>query len=157
MMQQQLADEQFTSRFWSKVQIPLGIGECWQWIAGQNGDGYGSFQEASYKNSKAHRIAYEMVIGQIPEGKVIDHLCRNRGCVNPYHMEVVTPGENTLRGESFSAVNARKTHCPNGHPLEGDNLWKHDLTLGRRRCKICMLAQIRACKARRKQRGLKNG
>jgi hypothetical protein len=63
-----------------------------------------------------------LLVGPIPEGKQLDHLCRNRACINPEHLEPVTAKENILRGESFSAKNARKTHCIHGHELSGDNL-----------------------------------
>lgn len=70
---------------------------------------------------KAHRVMWELMVGPIPDGKVLDHLCRNRGCVNPAHLEVVTQGENVLRGIGPVAVNARKTHCKNGHEFTEEN------------------------------------
>jgi IS5 family transposase len=95
--------------------------ECWEWTGGKT-LGYGTFWVAKGTRVKAHRFAYEWLVGPVPEGLSLDHLCRNRGCVNPAHLEPVTHRENVLRGEGRSAVNARKTHCKNGHPYSGDNV-----------------------------------
>ena len=130
-------------RFWNKVARPVGIGECWNWLAHRDCDGYGTFQLTSKRKVRAHRLSYEMTIENIPEGKVIDHLCRNPGCVNPYHMEVVTNRENILRGMGPAAQNSRKTLCKRGHPLEGDNLLITFLRMGYRACKTCHRLRIR--------------
>ena len=84
----------------------------------------------------AHRVAYELEHGSIPDGYHIDHLCLNHSCVRPDHMELVSQRENTLRGTGPTAVNARKTHCPKGHPLSGDNLYIYPST-GGRACRTC--------------------
>jgi len=88
----------------------------------------------------AHRVAWELIRGPIPSDMTIDHLCRNRGCVNPVHLEVVTATENIMRGFSPSAVNARKTKCIHGHSFSGDNLYTYTRSDGRtaRRCKSCV-------------------
>ena len=106
-------------RFWAKVDK---TDTCWLWtgaIAGTTG--YGSF----YFNGSmggAHRFAYEHFVGPIPEGYWIDHLCRVRRCVNPDHLAVVTPRENAIYNSlSTAAFNARKTHCPRGHPYNDAN------------------------------------
>lgn len=108
-------------RFWVKVnkQAPNG---CWEWIGAMSGNGYGSIR-IDHKARNAHRVSYELVVGLIPEGLTLDHLCRNRACVNPEHLEPVTIGVNTLRGESVSAINARKTHCVNGHEFTLENTY----------------------------------
>lgn len=112
---------------------------CWEWIAGKS-LGYGVVRWRG-KKSYAHRVFYEALVGQIPDGKTIDHLCRNRACVNPEHMEPVSRGENVLRGEGRTAANARKTHCPMGHLLAGDNLKRGEA--GTRKCRICHNARQR--------------
>lgn len=81
-------------RFWAKVAKSDG---CWQWMAARTPKGYGQFAPHR-RHVYAHRYVYELVVGPIPEGLTIDHLCRNRGCVRPDHLEVVTRGENTRRG-----------------------------------------------------------
>ncbi len=87
------------------------------WTASQGTGGYGQFGVRAGKVVRSHRFAYRELRGKIPEELVIDHLCRVRHCVNPWHLELVTTRENILRGEGASARNARKTHCDNGHLL----------------------------------------
>ncbi len=84
---------------------------------------------------RAHRFAFEMARGPVPEGLQLDHLCRVRHCVNPGHLELVTSRVNTLRGTSFSAVNATKTHCPKGHPYSTENT--HTDASNKRHCRVC--------------------
>jgi hypothetical protein len=86
---------------------------------------------------RVHRVVWEWLIGPIPDGLTLDHLCRNRACCNPDHIELVTMAENKRRGYSRNAINARKTHCPKRHPLEGDNLMVDKR--GYRRCRECAL------------------
>lgn len=142
-------------RFMAKTrQSPSG---CLEWV-GVTHRGYGHFGMRSPVTgkptmAKAHRVAYEMRFGKIPEGLVIDHLCRNRSCVNPDHLEPVTARENTLRGINFSAVNAKKTHCPQGHPLSGENLYVIPST-GGRTCRTCKRAESKA-RAERKRKASK--
>lgn len=145
-------------RFWSKVDK---TDDCWIWTAGKNHYGYGSYRLIVNGRSfaaQSHRLSYEDAVGPIPDGMVIDHLCRTPACVNPAHMEVVSRGENVLRGESSSAkhargencgrcascVNAIKTHCVRGHLLDGDNLYVANS--GMRVCRAC--AQERRSKRR---------
>lgn len=105
-------------RFWAKVDAS---GVCWEWTASDDGvKGYGRFEDQGV-NYAAHRWAYMNLVGPIPDGMTIDHLCRNKACVNPDHFELVTARVNTLRGGSASARNARKTHCPQNHEYTPDN------------------------------------
>jgi len=136
-------------RFWSLVEIADGDG-CWIY-SGTKRSGYGKFYwlEGGRQFAMAHRVAYEHVRGPIPNGLTIDHLCRNRSCVRPDHLEAVTLKENILRGECEGAKNARKTNCPNGHALSPDNVVSDGW--GRlRRCRTCQNARARAKWARRK-------
>lgn len=121
---------------------PIGyvVGEsCWEWVGALDDGGYGRV-----KGKPAHRIMYERngnpdgpILNPIPDGLHIDHLCRNRACGNPGHMEPVTLVENVMRGEGACAKHARKTHCPKGHELSGGNLVPSHLKRGERRCLIC--------------------
>lgn len=112
------------------------VGDCWEWQSSKK-YGYGQVRVDS-KLHLAHRLVYEALIGPIPEGLDIDHLCRNRACVNPLHMEPVTRRENLLRGEGVVAINAAKTHCLRGHPFEGDNLRINQRKYGiERACREC--------------------
>lgn len=115
--------------FWSQVDKdgPVSnyrpdLGNCWVWIGYVDKQtGYAKYKKTGRSRS-SHQVAYEYLIGPVPEGLQLDHLCRVRHCVNPAHLEPVTGKINTLRGTSFSAKNAAKTHCKNGHPLSGNNL-----------------------------------
>lgn len=126
---------------------PVG---CLLWTGSTGGDGrYGSFSIGG-KLVRAHRWAYEQEHGPIPDGLVLDHLCRVTLCVNPAHLEPVTQRENVLRGEAPSALNAVKTHCDKGHPLDGDNLvTRKD---GGRQCRACTREIARAATRRWRER-----
>jgi hypothetical protein len=133
-------------RFWSKVALPNEQG-CMLWLKGLNGNGYGAFQHNGQMLG-AHRIAYELLVGPIPEGMVIDHVkargCTNRHCVAPDHLEAVTGAENTLRGGA-----AQRTHCPKGHPYSGENL----LLDGKyRKCRTCCRRRDRERRPRGRKR-----
>ena len=124
---------------------------CFPW-PGLPSFGYGRI-EIDGRNVQAHKAVYERAVGPVPEGMVLDHLCRNRICVNPDHLEVVTLGENTLRGTSFSAVNSRKTHCVRGHELDSENVRLRPR--GERECIACCRLRSRESRemASRKARG----
>lgn len=137
-------DRSLEQRFSEKYEIDALSG-CWLWLAGINRDGYGHLRDAS-KTLSAHRVAWELHCGAIPDGMEIDHLCRVRRCVNPDHLEVVPHAENVRRGEP-----ATKTHCKNGHPYDDKNTyWKPDkFRGGRRQCRVCNRAAVAALKARK--------
>lgn len=123
-MPQPVPDASNVGRFWSKVKkTPT----CWLWTAGKFSDGYGGFHvtaEGWHKNVKAHRFAYETEVGPIPAGLVLDHLCQNKGCVNPAHLEPVTNLENLRRADALNFVGdfqRSKTHCVNGHAFSEEN------------------------------------
>jgi len=116
------------------VKSPVSDG-CWEWAASGNGSGYGKFWNGT-RLVYAHRFAYERWVGPIPDGRVIDHLCRNPGCVNPDHLEAVTVDENTRRGVSPGARAGRSGLCKNGHALEGENLYVRSDGRGRE-CRAC--------------------
>lgn len=131
------------ARFWSDVDYSK---KCWEWTGAKSSTGYGLFS-LNGDSIYAHRWSYETQSGPIAKGMQIDHLCRNRACVRPEHLEVVTQKENILRGESLPAKNARKTHCDRGHPLSGANLYLRKDRHGRM-CKACRNASSRARRAR---------
>lgn len=128
---------------------------CWLWTAGTDPKGYGDFWSGT-NSIRAHRFAYELYKGPIPDGLVLDHLCRVPCCVNPDHLEAVTHRENILRGIGPSAHNAKKTHCIYGHPFTEDNTSIWNTKLGpARRCKECDRQSARRKYIRRKAKDMK--
>ena len=134
-------------RFWEKVDR-RGPDECWEWTASRTHRGYGRIRSEVGRHAHAHRVAYELLVGPIPEGLVIDHLCRNRGCVNPAHLEPVTAEENHRRGDHSKPL---WSHCKQGHPLEGENLYVRASgeSAGKRQCQICRREAWRRQRAKR--------
>lgn len=122
-------------------------GECWIWSGCKDRDGYGiTCKTEHHASTRAARTSYEAFIGPIPEGYVIDHLCRNPPCVNPSHLEAVTVQENTLRGAGPTAANARKECCPQcGGPYRIQK-WN-----GYRSCKPCTNEYARKYRQRNQQ------
>jgi len=126
---------------------------CWPWRGHVTKKGYGLFW-AGYDLGRlkaAHRFAYALLRGTIPKGATIDHLCRNRSCVNPDHLEPVTNRENVRRGFGPSAVNARKTHCIHGHEFTRENTYIV-VSKGARYCREC--ANVNAARYRAKRRAI---
>lgn len=120
-------------RFWSKVD-KRASDECWSWTASLYRNGYGQFSDKT-KKLLAHKWSYERFVGPVPDGKEIDHLCRNRRCVNPAHLEAVPHRVNMGRGETIAALAASRTHCPHGHPYDAENTdYEKD---GSRKCRMC--------------------
>lgn len=115
-------------RLWGKAE--LNDNGCFVWTAAKIGDGYGRIS-VNNQNKLAHRVAYGEVIGEIPDGLTVDHLCRNKSCINPMHMELVTLKENIQRRPQWQSL---KTHCKNGHEFTDTNTYKYS---GFRYCKQC--------------------
>lgn len=124
--------------YWTKLRE--GQNGCIEWSGKVRPDGY-----ARSNGAYLHRAEYERLVGPIPDGLELDHLCRNRACVNVLHLEPVTRSVNTFRGDH---PNRRVSVCPQGHPYSGDNLYQ--TPQGRRMCRTCMRARTRAQRARRK-------
>lgn len=119
---------------------------CLEWIGSIHKHGYGAVSTGSRTDGTrrkqwAHRAVYELLVGLIPDGLDLDHLCRNRSCVNPEHLEPVTRRENLMRGETAAAANSRKTHCPAGHAYVDSNVIRNNR--GSRNCRTCKNQQRR--------------
>lgn len=123
--------------FWAKVAVPNQPSCCWEWSGKRVNGRYPYFGIYPAGEFTAYRVAYTLLIGPIPEGMTLDHLCRNPGCVNPDHLEPVPPGINVLRGYGIYAQNARKTRCVHGHEFTPQNTKTDDL--GYRRCRACAI------------------
>jgi hypothetical protein len=120
-------------RFWSKVDVRSTM-ECWIWQAARDKDGYGKFFVQG-KVCRAPRYSYELTRGPISEGLTVHHLCNNRLCVNPIHLETVRHRTNILLGNGKAAKQTRTLTCFRGHPLYGDNLYLYPR--GFRGCRTC--------------------
>ena len=114
---------------------------CWIFGGYKRPDGYGEIMWNGKRKMLPHRVAYMVFVGQIPEGLVIDHLCRNPSCINPEHLEAVEFVENVARGLALSAQNSLKTHCLRGHELAGENL--RFSNKGERICITCSRERMR--------------
>jgi hypothetical protein len=125
---------------------------CWNWKGASNGSGYGEFHFQN-QSKRAHRVSYEYFNDKkIPWGMVVDHLCFNRKCVNPSHLEVITSGENALRGDGIGAKGFRQTHCKRGHPFSRENTWIRTARNMRkwRKCLSCARATQTAYRERQR-------
>jgi len=136
-LQKKIPLQNTIKRFWSKVEFTPS---CWNWVGTKYYNGYGDFS-IRLNRFLAHRFVYELLVGKIPDGLTIDHLCKNTLCVNPNHLDVVPIKENLRRGNSASALNAVKTHCPQGHEYTEKNT--HMDSKGKRHCRICAAFQAR--------------
>ncbi len=123
-------------RIWSMVD-KNGPNGCWLWTRAKTGAGYGAFSIGG-RQHKAYRVIYTLLRGSIEPGLHMDHLCRNPACVNPDHLEPVTPKVNMLRGVSIQARNAVKPHCMRGHAFTVDNTYLKSNKA--RACKTCKRA-----------------
>lgn len=103
-----ISDKKRIEKIWRKIEASSAEG-CWNWNGTKRKDGYGKLM-IDGKFVRAHRFFYELIIGRIEEVKVVDHTCRNRSCVNPAHMEIVTRAENTRRGNG-EVMNANRSNC----------------------------------------------
>ena len=126
-----------------------GPTDCWLWTGHLNHGGYGQFSTGKARYFGAHRWSYEHFVGPVPAGLDLDHLCRVRHCVNPDHLEPVTRRENLLRGTRNNYM-ASKTHCPQGHPYDEANTYRHRLAVGRS-CRAC--SRLRTRERRAAERG----
>lgn len=136
-------------RFWIYAGDTSDAEACWVWEGTMRG-GYGRLYDGT-RQAAAHRFAYELLIGTIPEGLVLDHLCRNPPCVNPAHLEPVTSAENIARGiPKYSKV----THCPKGHEYTDENVYRPPGSPNRRHCRACWRGKPGGSQYRQAQRAL---
>ena len=124
-----------SERFWSRVAESKD--GCWLWTGATDGDGYGLFSVSHSVTRRAHRWAYTEMVGEIPEGLQLDHLCRVRNCVRPEHLDPVTSRVNIMRGVGWAPDNAAKDQCPRGHDLGEPEAGKS------RSCRTCCTIQSR--------------
>ena len=144
-----------SERFWTYVD-KTNIGGCWEWIGALGAGGYGLYhigngQRTFPSIAVAHRIAYFLMRGSLPVDLTLDHLCRNRKCVNPDHLEPTSNRENILRGVGATAINAKKQTCPKGHLYTGDNLYVRPP--GFRVCRECQRRANQILRQNRRRKG----
>jgi len=137
------------SRFWSKVDKS---GDCWLWTAGLR-LGYGQFRRTHDRGNPAvaHRYAYEITKGQIPAGMQLDHLCRNRACVNPDHLEPVSQRVNMLRGLQSRLANGMDDKCAHGHRYTPENTYRNPSRASDIRCRECSRIRDRARRSEKRK------
>lgn len=129
------------ARFFAKVDEDPITG-CWNWTAFCDPKGYGRFQYGARDARLAYNVSYGLMVGEVPEGLELDHLCRNNRCVNPYHLELVTSAVNMQRRAGL------KTHCPSGHPYSPENSYR--TPAGNTVCRTCRKRSQRVVKDRQK-------
>jgi hypothetical protein len=128
--------ENIIKRLFSRTQIDDESG-CWVWQGAKTKNGYGVI---GYKdgNILTHRMSYTLLVDNIPSSLQIDHLCRNRACINPTHLDIVTCKENLRRSPiTLQGIQLARTHCPQGHRLEEGNLDNWSRRMGKRKCRLC--------------------
>lgn len=133
---------------WLQERVVVSVNGCWLWRNGLDSNGYGVVR-TSASRTPAHRYVYEALVGAIPKKLQLDHLCRQRRCVNPDHLQPVTQQENILRGTSPAAIAARQNSCIHGHPFTGSNLFID--SAGFRRCRTCQRQRDRRRAPRRRK------
>lgn len=146
-------DSRLLDRIWAKTRLNAETG-CWEWTGKTNERGYGYIQ-IGRQSRRAHRVAYEAFLGEVPDGLVLDHLCRVRNCMNPAHLEPVSHAENVRRGEAPSRRSWKlnpRSHCPQGHPYDEANAYIRPN--GRRMCRACAQARKRRYRQEKRQAGM---
>lgn len=123
-------------KFWSQVEFADTDDECWVWNGSKSTHGYGQILVEG-RTMMAHRLAYILEVGPIPDGLVLDHLCRRTDCVNPRHLEPVTDRVNVLRGIGVTAIRAAQTHCIRGHEFNVENTYYQGKDKAYRMCRAC--------------------
>ena len=121
-----LYDNRLPKRFWDNIKVCENT-RCWEWLGAKSPGGYGRFSWKG-KCTVSHRVAYVALVGEVPKGLELDHLCRNRSCCNPQHLEPVSRSENVRRGDLVKVTlerHAAITHCPKGHEYTEENTYRH--------------------------------